>query len=250
MFEKLLSEVGLTKSEIAVYFALLELGQATSGEIINKAKISSGKIYEVLDRLIQKGLATHIVKSGVKHFEATAPERLIDFVNEKQKLFEKQKKELEKAMPEISAMRKLKAPGQKAEVYEGKQGFKAFYDWVLDELEKGETIYIMGVSREANERFGAYLLNWNRRRIAKGIKMKIIYTHDTKEFGTLREKMKLTEVRYMPKNLMTPAWFDKFKDYAVTIAPSENPIVFLIKNKKVADSYQEYFEFLWKQSKP
>ncbi|MFA4855073.1 MAG: helix-turn-helix domain-containing protein [archaeon] len=249
MFERLLGEVGLTKSEIAVYFALLDLGQATTGEIIAKAKISSGKIYEVLGRLTQKGLAAYIVKSGVKHFEATAPERLMDFVNEKQNLFEKQRIELEKAIPEISAMRHLKAPEQKAEVYEGKNGFKSFYDWVLEELEKGDTIYITGVAREANERFGAYLLNWNRRRIAKGIKMKIIYAFDSKEFGKMREKMKLTEVRYMPKGLMTPAWFDVFKDYAVTIAPSEDPAIFLIKNKKVAGSYMQYFELLWKQSR-
>ena len=45
---ELLEEIGLTKSEIKVYLALLELGSATSGPIVDKSGASSSKIYEIL----------------------------------------------------------------------------------------------------------------------------------------------------------------------------------------------------------
>ena len=53
--EELLAEIGLTKSEIAVYFALLEIGSSTTGPIIKEAGIASGKAYLILDKLLEKG---------------------------------------------------------------------------------------------------------------------------------------------------------------------------------------------------
>ncbi len=69
MYEELLTEIGLTKSEIAVYFALLELGSSTTGPIIKKANIASGKAYLILDKLAQKGLVTYSIKSKTKNYQ-------------------------------------------------------------------------------------------------------------------------------------------------------------------------------------
>ena len=67
MNESLLEKIGLTKSEIKVYLALLELGCSATGKIVEKSKASSSKIYEILDRLMQKGLVSFIIKSGIKN---------------------------------------------------------------------------------------------------------------------------------------------------------------------------------------
>lgn len=52
---EVLEELGLTKSEIKVYLALLELGQSTTGPVVDKAEIASSKIYEILEKLVNKG---------------------------------------------------------------------------------------------------------------------------------------------------------------------------------------------------
>lgn len=249
MYENLLEDIGLTKSEIAVYFALLDLGSSTTGPIIKKAKIASGKAYLVLEKLLHKGLVTYSIKSGTKYYSAKDPERLLDYLKEKEGSLKEKEKKLQEIIPQL----KSKYEGEKysplAEIYEGIRGFKTFYEFVLKELKKGDCIDILGVPREANEKFQAYLLDWNQRRIKLGIKMRIIYNHDSKEFGLKREKMKLTEVRYMKKELETPAWIDIFKDYVVTINVHGEPICFLIKNKESAESYKKYFEELWKIAK-
>ena len=107
----------------------------------------------------------------------------------------------------------------------------------------------MGVSRQAYEKFNAYLKDWNKRRIALGVKMKIIYHHDCRDFGKSREKLKLTEVRYVNKELETPAWIDIFEDYVATINIQGNPLVFLMRDKSSAESYKKHFELMWKNSR-
>src|SRR3989344_337750 len=62
MNEQLLEDIGLTKGEIKVYLTLLKLRETTTGKIIEEAQISSGKIYEILDKLIKKGLVSYIIK--------------------------------------------------------------------------------------------------------------------------------------------------------------------------------------------
>ena len=59
MNTEILQEIGLTKSEINVYLALLELGSSSTGKIVDKSKAASSKIYEILDRLMQKRIVLH-----------------------------------------------------------------------------------------------------------------------------------------------------------------------------------------------
>ena len=107
MDQSLLEQIGLTKSEINVYLALLELGSTSTGKIVEKSKASSSKIYEILDKLIQKGLASFIIKSGVKYFEAAPPDRILDYMEEKEKTIIKQKQEIRKLIPELELKKQL-----------------------------------------------------------------------------------------------------------------------------------------------
>ena len=91
-----LENLGLTPGEIKVYLALVKLGQTTSGPLVDESGVSVSKIYNVLDRLAKKGLASHIVKQRVKHFQAADPNRLLDYLKEKEADLEKQEKSLKR----------------------------------------------------------------------------------------------------------------------------------------------------------
>ena len=56
MDTKILKEAGLTEGEIKVYLGLLELGLSTTGPIIEKSRIARSIIYQILEKLMQKGL--------------------------------------------------------------------------------------------------------------------------------------------------------------------------------------------------
>jgi sugar-specific transcriptional regulator TrmB len=249
MYEGIFKEIGFTKSETLVYLALLDLGGSTIGLIIKESGIASGKAYLVLGSLVKKGIVTYVIKSGVKHYRPKSPDRLLDYLNEKKREFNEKEKNLKEIIPQLKAKFKDNKEPTSAELFEGSKGFKTYHEWTLKKLNKGDTVYVMSAPKEANEKFGAYLFDWNKRRVKKGVKLKILYNHDSKKFGKLREKLKLTEVRYMTQKLETPAWVDIFQDYVININVESTPVCFLMKNKASAESYKKYFEIMWKQAK-
>ncbi len=247
-YENVLTDIGLSKSEIKVYFALLELGEETTGPIVKKAEIASGKAYLVLDKLLKKGLVTYVIKNNIKHYHANDPQLLLNYLKEKEVELKEKEKKLNLILPNLQLKFEEKKYRTRAELFEGPKGLKVATDFALKKTNSGNTIRVMGVPREANARNEAFLLDWNKRRIAKGVKLKILYNFDAKEFGKKREKMPLTQVGYNPKGFQTPAWIDIFEDYVLTLTTGENPICVLIKDKTTAESYQKQFELLWENA--
>lgn len=249
MYEELMLEVGLTKSEALVYQALIKLGPSTTGPIIKEAGVSSGKIYEIMDKLISKGLVSYVIRSGKKYFQPTNPERFLDYLEFKERKIERIKP-IVKNMVDYFKEKLGKSEGlSNAEVFEGVEGFKTFSEVCLRTLKKDTDYCILGVSKEVNDLFGGYLLDWQKRRVAKGVPLRIIYDEDSKVYGKKRENLKNTQVRYLPKNMKTPALIEVFEDYVATMIVVPKPFIFLIKNKKAAESYLQYFNLIWKLAK-
>ena len=57
-----LEQIGLTKSEIKVYFALLKMGASTTGPIINESRTANSKVYEVLEKLNELPSVETVIK--------------------------------------------------------------------------------------------------------------------------------------------------------------------------------------------
>ena len=151
--EKILEEIGLTPGEARVYLALLELGFSTVSPISKKAKVSISKIYTLLEGLIRKGLVSSIAKNKVKHFKASNPERIIDFLEEKKKKIEEEEKEVKKKLPELKGKFTKAEKRPVAEVYEGIKGIKTFFEEMLLEVKEGDMIYVLGIPRVVSVKY-------------------------------------------------------------------------------------------------
>ena len=86
--DELLRKIGLTGGEIKVYKALLKLKKTSAGPLVKASKISGSKVYVILDKLLEKGLATFIIENNVKHFSPSNPKNILEYID-------KQKKELD-----------------------------------------------------------------------------------------------------------------------------------------------------------
>src|SRR3989344_476843 len=140
---ELLQEIGLTKAEIKVYLALLELGSSTTGPIIDKSGASSSKIYEILEKLMQKGLASFVIKSGTKYFEAAPPKRILEFLQEKQRRINEQTKQVESILPELELKQTLSKEKSETLVFKGMKGAETAFNDILT-LKKGEEVLALG----------------------------------------------------------------------------------------------------------
>jgi sugar-specific transcriptional regulator TrmB len=245
MQEDILQKIGLTEAESRVYLSLLRTGTVTIGKIIKEAGVSNSKIYDILDRLNKKGLIGIVLINNRKHFEAKDPSRLKEMIDSKKADI----REVEEILPKLSQIRKYAEPVQEAELLQGLNGFKTAIELILDSASKGDTYYILGVPREVNEVLWGYLQDWHIRRANKGVKCFMLYEKGAEKWAARRQKTPLTEVRFLPSEISSPAMMNITKDYVSIIIFGERPLCFLIKNKKVANGYLGYFSLLWNLSK-
>ncbi|MBU3940886.1 MAG: hypothetical protein KKH88_03105 [Nanoarchaeota archaeon] len=250
METRILEEIGLTKTEIKIYLTLLKLGQTTTTNIVREAGIHASKVYEFLDKLIQKGLVSYVIKSNKKFFTASDPNYLKEFLREKKEIIKEQEQEINKLIPNLNSIKKSRKDIIQSEIYEGLRGVKSVYEKILSTLKEGETQFIIGAPRIGNELIEGFLLDWHKRRIKNKIKCKYIYDSDVRDYGKVRAEMPLTMVKYLPKNITSPMWIEIFKDNVVIgHIKGRNAILFLIQDREIAKGYLDYFKLIWKISK-
>ena len=104
-----LKDLGLTGGEIRVYLALLELGKSSANAIIRKSGISPSKIYDVLERLLKKGVVSYFISGKVRNYAAVSPERLKVMLVNRKELYFRELDELEKNLNETIPILKLQA---------------------------------------------------------------------------------------------------------------------------------------------
>ncbi len=127
METEILGELGFSEREIKVYLGLLELGETTVGPIAAKTRLHNSKVYETLDKLIDRGLITFVIKSRTKYFLALPPKLILTMIKEKQRRF------LE-ILPGLEAKKQQSQSPQIARVYEGYAAIKAMFAAILDDL--------------------------------------------------------------------------------------------------------------------
>ena len=234
-----LAELGFTKNEIAVYLTILELGSATSWEIAKKAKLHRTNIYDAVDRLVKKGVVAYINKGEKKYYEVLDPNLLANIIKDKELA-------LQKIMPELVMAKKLAGEGSDACIFEGVQPFqKILMSWLRFE----EPILVYGIPKNAPEMMKHFIPHFHEIRMEKKIVMKHIYNHNAQERIQYLNTLPFTEAKYLPQQYYSTVSTCVCGDEVVLVLWLETPFVVQIKNRQIADSYKQYFEMLWKNSR-
>jgi len=243
--EKPLEEIGLTKNEVKVYLALMEIGLTTTSAIIKKIGINTSKVYESLDRLLKKGLVSYTIIRNKKHWQAEEPDRIKEFLNDEKKKIEQKERKLNLIIPKLQSKRKHEEEITEYSIFEGIKGVKTAREKIFNVLKRGGTLYLILSSYPKEEKLESYWLDFQKRRARKGIKCKYIFSKEFKELGKKREKILLTEARYVKSEILSPTWIEIYGDNVGIGVLGYKPSVFLIKNKDIAKSFLNYFEKLW-----
>jgi sugar-specific transcriptional regulator TrmB len=246
MNEKLLEEIGLTKGEIKVYLTLLKLGETTTGKIIQEAKISSGKIYEILDKLIDKGIASYIVKEKTKYFKSASPERILDYLREKEKDLKKKEEELQKELPFLLNIKKGKNEHETT-LFKGLKGIQTAIFEALENMQRGEEVLAMGVRSTKDEKYNILWEKWHNERLRKKINCRILFSDKGSEYYKLFSKMSYTGVRIVEG--LTPSAIDIIGKRVLIFTYGEEPSCLSIYDGEIAQSFRTLFESLWRFAK-
>lgn len=240
-----LKNVGLTEGECQVYEALIDLGQTTAGKIIKKAKIASSKVYDVLFRLQTKGLVSYVVKSNVNYYDATPPERLIDFLEEKKEIISQTQTKITALLPLIKAKQSEKNEKNTVIVYTGIQGPKIVLKETIEAGRKGEKLMGFGTDEDPYKDFlPAQIKEHFREQRQYKIKWFLLFTD-----GTWSSPSPLAEIRYLPKGQSIPVRTMIYGNKVAIVDFNEPFTTIIIEKKSIADAYKNQFNTLWKIAK-
>jgi len=249
MDTQILENIGLSPGEVHVYLALLELGSSTISPLAKQSHVTASKIYPIMDRLMEKGLASFIIKNNVKYFSATAPSRIKDYLQRKEEELEEQQKKIVALLPELEAKHLAKKADVQAEVLIGWKGMETAYQEMLETLNKGDCDYVIGASAGRNyERAKSFYERIMEQAHQKGITFKVISQERIRpHFEKYEGHVTHVERRYI--KIATYAETNIYKNVILIVIHGEQPTVVKITSKDAADSYIEYFNSLWNVAK-
>lgn len=240
-----LKSVGLTKNEVKVYVACLQLGSSLASAIAEKSGIYRTIIYDILNSLIGKGLVSYHIKENRKYFHAVSPKALTKYLEEKEKIIQEQKKTIE---PLIEQLKKIELPRKEPysiEVFSGIEGFKTLLE---DIIKEGKNYKMLGYESLGTKLLKYYFVHWQKRRLEKKIKRKIIAKKKRKQ--EIGKYPQLTETRFLPNDYEIPTSVLIYGYKSILFLPLEEDFVAIkIDSEKITKSFETYFEILWKIAK-
>ncbi len=240
-----LINLGFNKNEAKVYLTLIRFGKADARMLINETKFHKNIVYDNLEKLIDKGLISFIQEGKKKIFQIASSASLNDYFEEQKKEIEERQKEAEIISKEINKLARKLPSIQEAKVYRGIQGIRTFYNQTL---ESGKDFVVFGTPQESVNVMGElFWKNYDVKRASKKITAKLIVNPSIKSYGETI-KNKFTEVRYFERDFEPMSETHIQGDEVGIIVWTKEPILFLIKDKLVAESYLKFFEKMWKQA--
>ena len=236
-----LEKIGLTKGESKVYLALLEVGPSTVGPVVKKSGVAYSKVYEILQRLIGKGLVSFIIKGKTRYFQAADPKNLLDYVERQEIEIMKQKKFISSILPKLETM-KINKIQQEAEIFVGIRGLKAAYLRLLSETGKRDWLFFYihnKIYARDSDRFYKNISKFFRN---SDIKMRGVCNKEYR-YSNLAKTAKFMKMRYV--NFPIPGIIDIYGEYVLVISWDSTPVGFLIKSPQFSNSMRIYFESVW-----
>ncbi len=243
----ILKDLGFTDGEIKVYTSLFEIGETSVGPISKQSGVTHAKVYPILDKLIKKGLVSHVLKEGTKHFAATHPNSLLEFVNKKVRSLEEEKESINKIIPSLLAKQKEKEKTQYSRVFEGMKGLRALFYELFSENKKKTEICVFGMNEVLKQpRFKSFFNWYHPMRAKHNITLKLIlkkhmagHVKDNPQYSP-PNKVKLV-------NMIYPTGVFIFKDHVINIVVGEKVTAFDTKSELNAKRYKEYFNSIWEK---
>lgn len=236
MIEETLQELGLNRRESICYAALLELGSSKVGEILKKTEIPSSKIYEILDKLIKRGLVSYVIKNNVKHYQASDPKILVNYIEEK-------KKKIEEIVPVLISKQKL-SKKQNVEIFEGQKAIFSLLTNLIENAKSGEPYLVFSINEEnKNEQANLFFRSITLRRKEKGLDVRVL--KNIKYY----KKEKHTKLKIKYTDFILPQGITIFRNCVILLSWVEYPVAIKIESDIFADQLRAFFLDLWKIAK-
>lgn len=238
-----LQEFGLTKIESKVYLALLKIGSTTTGPLVRKTELHRATVYDVLKRLMEKGLVNYVIKQKTKYFEATYPEYFLEKITEEEAKLQEKTQMAKELVGNLNKIKEKSGSKEEAHVFKGVKGIKTIFEEILQCKE----YLVIGSKGKFKETLGDFYDLFQKQKKLRKVKSMILLPESLK--NTSYTKSIYGSIRYLPKEFDSPTATFIYDEKVAIFIFIEQPIAFVLESKELVKSYKEYFDLLWKLSK-
>jgi sugar-specific transcriptional regulator TrmB len=243
MKEKL-KQMGLTEGESKTYLSLLKIGSSTVGPIVKDSRISYSKIYDVLNRLLDKGIISYTIREKTKYFQAANPNRLLDYLEKQQNQIKSNKKILKEIIPDLQKIKNKKVL-QESEIFTGLNGIKAAYEILTEDYFKEDPFLYFYVHDEKYADAAELIYDQIFHYFKKiNLKLKGISSFEFRNSKYYKKHPTFIDLRFV--DFPIPGTIDIYQDKILQVSLGETPTAILIRSKEIADNYRKYFNDVWK----
>lgn len=237
---EVLKKIGLSDGEVKIYSAVLDIGATTINNIHERVGIDRRNIYDILNKLIERGLISYFDENGKRTFRVSNPEKLISYIEEKKSNLDNIKKEIETILPHVKEIFNSKKEENFAEIFKGPEGMKAVWDDILNYKE----CFWIGSGFYVPTKFPAFFKDWNIRRKKKKAKSYHLFRYEKGEEAR-KNLLGYEGIKILPKEFSkNPVVTVIYGEKVAQMMLGENIMVFVIQNKELAENYKYYYEYL------
>ena len=241
---KKLQEAGLSSNEARVYFALLKIGSSSASELVKEAGIHRVLVYDVLDRLVEKGLIGTVTRTNKRYYQAADPSELLEYIDRQKRELDARRDELSTMVPELQGLMRLAEKKEEVQVYRGIRGIITALDKFFAQK---KSVYVFGSSGSTRDYLGHHFSKYRRHIRDNKIFGKMIY-YESRMGGDAG--FPGWDVRFLPDKYKNPLIVDVSGKMVLIMLFSGDVIGILIENQQIADSYMQYFNIMWEMAKP
>jgi len=142
--KSVLEELGLEEREINIYLTLISNQNLTALQISKHTRIDRTTTYDILERLMNKGITSSFIENKIKHFKALTPKKLLVHFKEKFS-------SLENILPSLNQIRDKSKNPVSCELFQGKNGLKTL---LRDFIESNTNYKAIGIRKDYEEILG------------------------------------------------------------------------------------------------
>jgi HTH-type transcriptional regulator, sugar sensing transcriptional regulator len=237
-----LTSLGLTKGEAKVYLSMIQIGPSRVGQIVEVSGVSQSKVYNVLDRLILKGLASYNIQNNIKCFQSLEPSKLQDYILKKEDELKQQKESITQIITDLS--RNLHATKRStSEIFVGEKSLRSAYITLLDDAKRRDILRYFYPYPDAHKNASSFYFRFYKYQKSKGIVERGIVTLDFKNSIHFKQIPKDVKLRHV--NFPLPGTIDIFRD-KLLIIDWKTITGILINSNEIANIFIAYFDNIWK----
>ncbi len=237
---------GLSENEAKVFLVLLELGKGPVTQITRKAGLNRTTGYDILDNLVNKGLASISGKEPKQEYLAESPDKIVFLLEKEINEKNDQLKKIKNVLPSMKSIHNV-AGRPKVRFYEGTKGLRDVYE---DTLTSREPIRAYATYDDMQKALPGYFPEYFYRRAKKGIPIRAIFpfTQAGIDLSGYNEAQK-RETAMVPadKYYFTPEI--NIYDDKVMIASWKEKLGIIIESHEIADAMKKVFELAWAEAK-